>query len=127
MKIIENIKDQWNIYRHLKKGEHFSRREKIAILKMIKLSRLEYKKRILFFSGLCIVLAHFEFIITNDYFETITNKLKLVYHNPLYYESQGLKCLKGKIDNPIGYWWDRKDRESRLKALDILEHVIIND
>ena len=123
MKIIENIKDWWNIYRHLKKGEHFSRREKIVILKMIKLSRLEYKEENSIFRGLCVVLAHFEFIITNDYLETITNKLKLVYHNSLYYESQGLKCLKGNI----GYWWDRKDRESRLKALDILEHAIIND
>lgn len=127
MKIIENIKDWWNIYRHLKKGEHFSRKEKRIILKMIKLSRIEYTEDHRIYRGLCHALEDYEFRLTHDYTNYLTSKLSLLYHNPLYYEYQGLKCRKEVLTNPIGYWWDRKDRESRLKALDILEYAIIND
>lgn len=123
MKIIESIKDWWNIYRHLKKGEHFSRKEKRIILKMIKLSRKMYfEEKSIIYRGLCIVLDEANYKVTGDVFFTISNKLRKVYHNPFYYESQGLK-----LEHTTGYWWDRKDRESRLKALDILEQAIIND
>lgn len=122
MKILENIKYWWNVYRHLKDGEHFTRKTKRIILKMIKLSRLEYKEDKPLYRGLCIILDSSEFKITHNYFCIITKKLSKYYHNPQYYESQGLK-----VERDYGYWWDRKDRESRLKALDILENAVIND
>lgn len=121
MKILEDIKYWWNVYRHLKNGKHFTRKTKRIILKMIKLSRLEYKEGKPIYRGLCIILDSSEFEITHNYFCIITKELS-IYHNPKYYESQGLK-----VERDYGYWWDRKDRESRLKALDILENAVIND
>lgn len=96
MEVLENIKDWWNVYRHLKKEEPF-------------------------YQGLCIILDRANYKITGDILYTVSKKLK-IYHNPLYYNSKGLK-----LKHEIGYWWDRKDRESRLKALSILEQAIIND
>lgn len=121
MKVLENIKYWWNVYRHLKDGEHFSRRKKRIILKMIRLSRLEYREEKFIYKGLCLVLDSSEYKVTHNYFCVITKELS-IYHNPSYYESQGLK-----VEHTWGYWWDRKDRESRLKALDILENAVIND
>lgn len=125
-KIIKFIKKQIFLYFHIKEGRYFSKSEKRKILKIIELSRKEIiatQFNSKYWRGTCTILAGNCYAILGRYETNIVyGKLEKFYHNPNYYKTHGLP-----VEREMAYWWDKDDRESRIKALDILKEAIIND
>lgn len=125
-KFTKFIKKQIFLYFHIKKGRYFSKSEKRKILKIIELSKkeiIETQFNSKYWRGTCTILADKCYTIFGIHKTNLVyGKLKKIYHNPSYYKTHGLP-----VKREISYWWDKDDRESRLKALDILKEAIIND
>ena len=125
-KFTKFIKKQIFLYFHIKKGRYFSKSEKRKILKIIELSKkeiIETQFNSKYWRGTCTILADKCYAIFGIHKTNLVyGKLKKIYHNPSYYKTHDLP-----VKREISYWWDKDDRESRLKALDILKEAIIND
>lgn len=98
-------------------GSNFTSEEKKAIINAINYARKELNENCV--CGLCYLLRNY--LLYNKHSKCIYNVLKELYYNPEYYNLKGLKT------EYLWYWWPIKDKESRLKALDILEQAVIND
>ena len=121
MNILEYIRKKL-FYFKLKKGKQFSKRDKRILLRAVELSKKEITETPegTDCRGICTTLESNCIKITGT--GEIYSKLRESYHSPKYYRSKGLP-----VKHEIAYWWDRDDRKSRLKALDILREAIIND
>lgn len=106
----------------LKKGKHFSVKQKIRILKAIDFTieeleeREKYKARVMY--GMC---SSLKWNLDKETYCLLCN----LYHNPDYYRKMGVE-----IDNNIntcGYWWDVSDVNHRLEASRVLKYAVIND
>ena len=127
-KFTKFIKNKSSYIFTLRKEDIFLNLKKRKILKIIELSKkeiIETQFNSKYWRGTCIILADKCYAIFGIHKTNLVyGKLEKIYHNPSYYKTHGLSV---KREREIAYWWDKDDRESRLKALDILKEAIIND
>lgn len=116
-------------------GKNFKKAEKEAVLSAIKhaFDYYEYKAHFdsrimstcpLLYNGIESFVAKI-MPVSQEYYvyiEILFTKVRAHYHNPEFYQNKGLNTQQHSL-----FWWDLKDVESRLKAMDILEQAIIND
>lgn len=116
--IVLKVKENFQI----KEGENFTKSEKKALLRAFAHIFEEYKQHNdIFDCGLCNILrVH---ICRYSSYE-LYHRLCSLYHNPDYYNSQGLDTSE---ESCSPFWWQLSDIDSRLEALNILEQAIIND